>query len=89
MEKVPNDSKLVFVINILTVVYCCLLFPYTNRLSAKKKMKSCHYLMTLTSRIGMSVTTQDGSGRQFVTGPGRNIFKYRFVFLNVNRFRET
>ena len=42
------------------------------------------------SRLGMSVTTQDGSGRQFVTGPaGQNIFKYRFVLLNVNRFWET
>ena len=41
------------------------------------------------SRLVMSVTTQDGSGRQFVTGPGQNIFKYRFVLLNVNRFRET
>ena len=30
-------SKLVFVINILTVVYCCLLFSYTNRFSTKKK----------------------------------------------------
>ena len=28
------------------------------------------------SRLGMSVTTQGGSGRQFVTGPGQNIFKY-------------
>ena len=33
MKIVPNDSKLVFVINILTVVYCCLLFSYTNRFS--------------------------------------------------------
>ena len=41
------------------------------------------------SRLGMSVTTQGGSGRQFVTGPGQNIFKYRFVLLNVYRFRET
>ena len=37
----------------------------------------------------MSVTTQGGSGRQCVTGPGRNIPKYRFVLLNVNRFWET
>ena len=37
MKIVPNDSKLVFVINILTVVYCCLLFSYTNRFSTKKK----------------------------------------------------
>ena len=40
------------------------------------------------SRLGMSVTTQAGSGRQYVTGPGRNISKYRFVLLNVYRFRE-
>ena len=40
-------------------------------------------------RLGMSVTTQGGSGRQFVTGPGRNIFKYRFVLLNVCRILET
>ena len=38
-------------------------------------------------RLGMSVTTQGGSGRQYVTGPGRNISKYRFVLLNVYRFR--
>ena len=37
MKIVPNDSKLVFVINILTAVYCCLLFSYTNRFSTKKK----------------------------------------------------
>ena len=37
----------------------------------------------------MSVTTQGGSGRQCVTGPGRNTSKYRFVLLNVYRFRET
>ena len=40
-------------------------------------------------RLGMSVTTQGGSGRQRVTGSGRNISKYRFVLLNVYRFRET
>ena len=27
------------------------------------------------TRLGMSVTTQGGSGRQCVTGPGRNISK--------------
>ena len=43
MKIVPNDSKLIFVINILTVVYCCLLFSYTNRFSTKKKIKSCHF----------------------------------------------
>ena len=42
-----------------------------------------------SSRLGMSVTTQGGSGRQCVTGPGRNIPKYRFVSLNVYRFWET
>ena len=41
------------------------------------------------SRLGMSVTTQGGSGRQCVTGAGRNISKYRFVLLNMYRFRET
>ena len=38
MKIVPNDSKLVFVINILTGVYCCLLFSYTNRFSTKEKI---------------------------------------------------
>ena len=41
------------------------------------------------ARLGMSVTTQGGSGRQRVTGSGRNISTYRFVLLNVYRFRET
>ena len=41
------------------------------------------------SRLGMSVTTQGGSGRRYVTGSRRNISKYRFVLLNVYRFRET
>ena len=41
------------------------------------------------TRLGMSVTTQGGSGRQYVTGSRRNISKYRFVLLNVYRFRET
>ena len=40
-------------------------------------------------RLGMSVTTQGGSGRQYVTGSRRNISKYRFLLLNVYRFRET
>ena len=44
---------------------------------------------TLNTRLGMSVTTQGGSGRQCVTGSGRNIPKYRFVLLNVYRFWET
>ena len=48
MKKVPNDSKLVFVINILTVVYCCLLFSYTNRFSTKKKRFIPFFTMTLT-----------------------------------------
>ena len=43
----------------------------------------------LKTRLGMSVTTQGGSGRQYVTGSRRNISKYRFVLLNVYRFRET
>ena len=41
------------------------------------------------SRLGMSVTTQGGSGRQYVTGSRRNLSKYRFVLLNVYPFRET
>ena len=45
--------------------------------------------LTALTRLAMSVTTQGGSGRQFVTGPGRNIFKYRSVLLNVYNFRET
>ena len=45
-------------------------------------------LCLLLSRLGMSVTRQGGSGRQYVTGPGRNISKYRFVLSNVYRFRE-
>ena len=36
IDLVPNDSKLIFVINILTVVYFCRLFCDTNRLSTKK-----------------------------------------------------
>ena len=47
-----------------------------------------HAIACLISRLGMSVTTQGGSGRQYVTGPGRNISKYRFVLSNVYRFRE-
>ena len=43
----------------------------------------------LYTRLGMSVTTQGGSGRQCVTGPRRNISKFRFVLLNVYRFPET
>ena len=46
-----------------------------------------HFACTF-SRLGMSVTTQGGSGRQYVPGPGRNISKYRFVLLKVYRFRE-
>ena len=40
------------------------------------------------SCLGMSVTTQGGSGRQYVTGSRRDISKYRFVLFNVYRFRE-
>ena len=45
-------------------------------------------IVAFPARLGMSVTTQGGSGRQYVTGPGRNISKYMFVLLNVYRFRE-
>ena len=48
-----------------------------------------HQTEILSTRLGMSVTTQSGSGRQCVTGLGRNISKYRFVLLNMYRFRET
>ena len=41
------------------------------------------------TRLGMSVTMQGGSGRQYATGSRRNVSKYRFVLLNVYRFRET
>ena len=37
----------------------------------------------------MFVTTQGGSGRQYDTGPGRNISKYGFVLMIVYRFAET
>ena len=43
----------------------------------------------INTRLGMSVTTQGGSGRQCVTGTGRNLSNYRFVLLNVYRFWET
>ena len=46
-------------------------------------------IRTSKARLGMSVTTQGGSGRQYVTGSRRNFSKYRFVLLNVYRFRET
>ena len=49
----------------------------------------CFIYQTPISRLGMSVTTHGGSGRQCVTGSRRNISKYRFVLLNVYRFRET
>ena len=42
MKKVPNDNKLIRVINILIVVFCCLLFCFcTNRVNTKKF--KCHY----------------------------------------------
>ena len=46
-------------------------------------------IISWDARLGMSVTTQGGSGRQFVTGSRRNFSKYRFVLLNVYRFRKT
>ena len=53
------------------------------------KVSSTELMEAILSRLGMSVTTQGGSGRQYVTGSRRNISKYRFVLLNVYRFRET
>ena len=47
------------------------------------------FFVVVHARLGMSVTTQGGSGRQYVTGSRRNVSKYRFVLLNVYRFRET
>ena len=47
------------------------------------------FWLDLISSLGMSVTTQGGSGRQYITGPGQNLSKYRFVLLNVYRFWET
>ena len=47
------------------------------------------YMRERFSRLGMFVTTQGGSRRQYVTGSWRNISKYRFVLLNVYRYRET
>ena len=38
------------------------------------------------SRLGMSVTTQGGSGRQYVTGTGRTISKYRLVLFECISF---
>ena len=40
-------------------------------------------LLQHLSRLGMSVTTQGGSGRQDVTGSRRKMSKFRFVLLNV------
>ena len=48
MKIVPNDSKLVFVINILTIVNCCLLCSYTNRFSTKKKIREISFFFSMT-----------------------------------------
>ena len=45
--------------------------------------------LLLSTRLGMSVTTQGGSVRQYVTGTGRTMSKFRLVLLNVYRFQET
>ena len=62
MKIVPNDSKLVFVINILTGVYCCLLFSYTNRFSTKEKIKSCHFFddvnVSVTGKIVLTLNAR-------------------------------
>ena len=55
MKIVPNDSKLVFVINTLTVVYCCLLFSYTNSFSTKKK-KQNHAIFFDDASFGLKIT---------------------------------
>ena len=58
-----------------------LLLPLNNQLMGQLSLK-CTFLPLL----GMSVTTQGGSGQQCVTGPRRNISKYSFVLLNGYRF---
>ena len=62
IDLVPNDSKLVFVINILTGVYCCLLFSYTNRFSTKEKIKSCHFFddvnVSVTGKIVLTLNAR-------------------------------
>ena len=57
MKIVPNDSKLVFVINILTLLYCCLLFSYTNRLSTKKENKTMPFFFDDVNVTGKIVLT--------------------------------
>ena len=66
---------------------------YLQLVPLKLNISTCYWCSFLrintlgqSTRLGMSVTTQGGSGRQYVTGPGRNISKYRFVLLNVYRF---
>ena len=39
-----------------------------------------------SSCLGKSVTTQGGSGRQYVTGTGRTISKYKLELLNLYLF---
>ena len=51
--------------------------------------RTASYSRWRVSRLGMSVTTQGGSRGQYITGSRRYISKYRFVLLNVYRFRET
>ena len=57
--------------------------------NGKENPSKITFKKSALTRLGMSVTTQGGSGRQYVTGSRRNISKYRFVLLNVYRFRET
>ena len=77
--KVSNEMK----ITVLNIT-CYKLVTY--QIIRKSQVRT---LLGTLSRLGMSVTTQGGSGRQYVTGSRRNISKYRFVLLNVYRFRET
>ena len=68
---------------LFTIVQIGLLSVLSNQNSFYLKIEEVY------SRLGMSVTTQGGSGRQYVTGSRRNISKYSFVLLNVYSFRET
>ena len=98
----PNFSTTIF--DDLSTSYCSsnsfsvlegsFLSPKTSTPFKKKKKIwetkfSNHKFEFPIPRLGMSVTTQGGSGRQYVTGSRRNISKYRFVLLNVYHFQET
>ena len=68
---------------------CSIFLPLTLKMLTFYELIYSTPIEACISRLGMSVTTQGGSGRQYVTGSRRNLSKYRFVLLNVYRFRET